>query len=59
VLDVIVGRDGSVERVYPLNGPKVLGQAAAAALRWWRFQPYLVDGKPVVVETTVAVEFKP
>lgn len=59
VLDVIVGRDGSVERVYPLNGPRVLGQAAAAALRWWRFAPYLVDGKPVVVETTVAVEFKP
>jgi len=59
VLDVVVGRDGSVERVYPLNGPKVLGQAAAAALRWWRFEPYLVDGRPVVVETTVAVEFKP
>jgi protein TonB len=41
------------------NGPEVLARAAVDALRWWRFEPYLIDGKPAVVETTVAVEFKP
>jgi TonB family protein len=59
VLDVVVGRDGSVVNVHALNGPDVLAQAAMDALRWWRFEPYRVDGQPVVVETTVAVEFKP
>jgi TonB family protein len=59
LLDVVVGRDGSVVSVRSLGGPEVLAQAAVDALRWWRFQPYRVDGKPVVVETTVAVEFKP
>jgi TonB family protein len=59
VLDVVVGRDGSVVDVRALNGPAVLAQAAMDALRWWRFEPYQVDGQPVVVETTVAVEFKP
>ena len=59
VLDVIVGRDGSVVNVHALNGPEILAQSAMDALRWWRFQPYRVDGQPVVVETTVAVEFKP
>jgi protein TonB len=54
-----VGRDGSVVNVKALNGPEILGQAAVDALRWWRFEPYRVDGKPVVVETTVAVEFRP
>jgi TonB family protein len=58
-LDVVVGRDGSVVDVHALNGPEILAQAAIDALRWWRFQPYRVDGQPVVVETTVAVEFKP
>jgi len=58
-LDVVVGRDGSVVRIHPLNGPDVLAKAAMEALRWWRFEPYLVEGKAVVVETTVAVEFKP
>ena len=59
VLDVVVGRDGNVAEVRALNGPQILAQSAVEALRWWRFQPYRVDGQPAVVETTVAVEFKP
>jgi TonB family protein len=59
VVDVVVGRDGSVVETRAVNGPPVLTQAAMAALRWWRFEPYRVDGQPIVVETTVAVEFKP
>jgi TonB family protein len=59
VLDVIVGQDGSVTYIHPLNGPDILAHAATDAMRWWRFEPYRVDGRPVVVETTVAVEFKP
>jgi TonB family protein len=59
VLDVVVGRDGSVLDMRALNGPEVLAQSAMDALRWWRFRPYRVDGQPAVVETTVAVEFKP
>jgi TonB family protein len=58
-LDLVVGRDGSVVDIRALNGPDVLAKPAIDALRWWRFEPYLVEGKPVVVETTVAVEFKP
>jgi TonB family protein len=59
LLDVIVGSDGAVVNVHPLGGPEILEKAAADALRWWRFEPYRVDGKPVVAETKVAVEFKP
>jgi len=58
-LEVVVGRDGSVIDVHALNGPDVLSQAAIDAMRWWRFEPYRLDGKPVVVKTTVAMEFKP
>jgi len=57
-LDIVVGRDGSIVSMRPLNGPDVLGRAAMDALRWWRFEPYRVNGEPAVVETTVAVEFK-
>lgn len=59
LLDVIVGRDGSVADVRALNGPEILAQAAMDAMRWWKFEPYRVEDRPVVVETTVAVEFKP
>jgi len=57
-LDIVVGREGSVVSMRALNGPEVLARAAMDALRWWKFEPYRVNGEPAVVETTVAVEFK-
>jgi len=57
-VDVIVGRDGSVENMRALNGPDVLAHAAMDALRWWKFEPYRVNGEAAVAETTLAVEFK-
>jgi TonB family protein len=57
-LDIVVGRDGAVANMRALNGPDVLARAAMDALRWWKFEPYRVNGEPAAVETTVAVEFK-
>lgn len=57
-LNVVVGRDGSIIRMRPLNGPDILAQAAMDALRWWKFEPYRLNGEPAVVETTLAVEFR-
>jgi len=58
VLDAVIGPDGTVRNLKPLSGPEVLESAALDAVRWWRFEPYRVNGKPVEVETTVAVEFE-
>jgi len=57
-LDIVVGRDGSVVNMRALNGPDLLSHAAMDALRWWKFEPYRLNGEPAAVETTVAVEFK-
>lgn len=57
-LDIVVGRDGAVQSMRALNGPEVLARAAMDALRWWKFEPYRINGEPAVVETTVAVDFK-
>jgi TonB family protein len=59
VLDIVVGLDGSVVEMRPSSGPDVLARAAMETVRWWRFEPYRANGEPEVVETTVAVEFKP
>lgn len=58
-VDVVIGRDGSVLEMHPLNGPEVLAHAATDALRWWKYEPYRVNGEPAAVQTTVAIEFKP
>lgn len=57
-LDVIIGPDGVVKELHSLSGPDVLARAAVDAVKWWRFQPYELEGKPATVETTIEVEFR-
>jgi TonB family protein len=58
VLDAVIAPDGSVKKLRPVSGPDVLVQSATAAVGSWKFEPYLSSGKPVEVETTIAVEFR-
>jgi hypothetical protein len=58
VLNAVVGTDGTVMNVRPLSGPASLVSAATDAVKWWKYQPYLMDGQPVEVETTVTVSFQ-
>jgi protein TonB len=57
VLNTVIATDGSVADVRPVSGPEALAPAAVDAVKWWRFQPYLVNGLPVEAETTITVEF--
>jgi TonB family protein len=58
VLDAVIGSDGTVVDVRPVSGPDELTPAAVDAVKWWRFQPYVVDGQPVQVKTRLAVDFR-
>ena len=44
VLQATIGRDGSVEDLKIIRGYFVLGKAAIAAVKQWRFQPYMLNG---------------
>jgi TonB family protein len=58
VLNAVVSPEGAVTQVKFLSGPKTLSMAAIDAARWWRYEPYRVNGQPAAVETTVAVDFR-
>jgi TonB family protein len=58
VLDAVIAADGSVRNLRPVSGPALLVDAAARAVRSWKFEPYLSSGKPVEVETTIAIDFR-
>jgi TonB family protein len=58
VLDTVVSAEGAVTQVKFISGPEALSQAAMDAVRWWRYEPYFVNGQPATVETTVAVDFR-
>jgi TonB family protein len=58
VLDAIVNAEGAVTQIKVVSGPETLSHAAMDAVRWWRYEPYFVNGQPATVETTVAVDFR-
>jgi len=58
VLDTTIASDGTVLDVRPVSGPDELTPAAVDAVKWWRFQPYLINGQGVQVRTTLAVDFR-
>jgi TonB family protein len=57
VIHAIIARDGTVESVTAISGPDMLKGAALDAVRQWKYQPYILGGTPMVVDTTVTVNF--
>lgn len=58
VLKATINREGKVTAVQTVKGPAVLAQAAAAAVRNWRYEPFVLNGTPIEVENTIVVNFK-
>ena len=56
VLDAVIGTDGWVKRLVVLSGPEMLRQSVVDAISQWTYRPYILNGEPVEVETTVTVE---
>jgi protein TonB len=56
-LAATISKAGSIENLRVVSGPALLQQAALDAVKTWRYRPYLLNGEPVEVETTVNVVF--
>lgn len=57
VLQAEISKDGSIENLRVLSGHPLLTQAALDAVKQWKYRPYILNGEPVPVETTVTVIF--
>jgi TonB family protein len=57
VLQAVIGRDGSVEDVKIVRGYFILGRAAIAAVKQWRFQPYSLNGHAAATQTVITINF--
>jgi len=58
VMAALISKDGRVENLQVTQGPPMLRQAAMDAVRTWRYKPYLLNGEPVQVQTTINVIFE-
>jgi peptidyl-prolyl cis-trans isomerase A (cyclophilin A) len=57
VLSAVIGTDGIIKDLQVVSGPDLLQQAALDAVKQWRYRPYLSNGDPVEVRTTVNIIF--
>ncbi len=58
LLQVLVGKDGTVKDAIVVDGPEALRQAADDCARTAIFRPALIDQKPVEVWVVIPVTFK-
>ena len=57
VIQATISKTGTIENLRVVSGPTMLRQPALDAVKTWRYRPYMLDGEPVDVETTVSVNF--
>ena len=58
-LQVLIGRDGSVQDAKFIQGSLAFARAAIDSVKQWRFKPYTMNNRPVSVETNLTLKFAP
>lgn len=56
-LHAVIAKNGTIKDLQVVSGPAMLRQAAADAVRTWRYRPYKLNNEPTEVETTINVIF--
>jgi TonB family protein len=56
-LDAVIGKTGEVEQLKVITGPKELQQSSLDAVRQWTYKPFLLNGQPIEVRTTINVNY--
>ena len=57
VLAARIGTDGTVEALHVVSGPAELQGSSIEAVRQWVYKPFLLNGNPIEVKTTVNVVY--
>ena len=54
-LKAVIGKTGAVEQLDVISGPAELQESSLDAVRQWTYKPFLLNGEPVDVTTTISV----
>jgi TonB family protein len=57
VIQVEIDQQGNIQDVKLVSGHPLLAPPALEAVKQWKYQPYLLNGQPVNVESQVVVNF--
>ena len=57
VMAAKVDKTGKIVKLDVVSGPEILRDASLEAVRQWTYKPYVLNGAPVFVLTTITVNF--
>lgn len=57
ILKILISETGDVESAEVASGDPILGKSAIDAVKKWKFNPYIRNGKAVKVSTKVPIDF--
>jgi protein TonB len=58
VMEAVISKAGRIESLHAVSGPAMLQRAALDAVAAARYRPYLLNGEPTEVKTTITVVFQ-
>src|SRR5262249_49573407 len=58
LLKAIISKDGDIKELELVSGHPMLAPAALEAVTQWHYRPFLLNGEPVEVETSITVNFQ-
>jgi len=58
VLQAEISETGDITDLELVDGPIELAGSAVAAVRQWKYKPYLLLGQPVIVSTPIQVNYQ-
>jgi TonB family protein len=57
ILRALISKEGTIEDLQVISGDPLLTGAAIDAVKQWRYRPYILNGDPVEIDTTIIVNF--
>lgn len=57
-MHAIINPNGQIEKLTAISGPEVLREPNLEAVRQWTYKPYLLNGNPVWVQTTITINIQ-
>lgn len=58
VVQAVISTNGRIENLHVVSGPPMLQRAALEAIERAQYRPFMLNGEPVAVETTISVVFR-
>jgi periplasmic protein TonB len=57
ILQATIDTKGNIASLRPVKGDPILADASIEAVKQWKYKPYVLNGEPVEVETTILIKF--